>query len=279
MPELQLVHLPKLQTIPMPHGLPFGASPEATQVGAPLAQSIFPALQGSVASQDALAIQETQVPPAPHTLLEPQAVPAVTGVLMSLHFEVPAEQSSLPSWQGFVGTHGSPAAQVPQLPSLQTIPAPQGFPAEALPISRHSALPLVQSMAPIRQGLAATSQTVPAVHLLQTPSRQTESVPHAVPFAWSLSLTTQAAPPAVHAVEPIKQGAAGKTHGPPVRQVLDPPPAPPFTFESMLELPPVPDRAASSEVTGLSSGASSSGPDLAPIVLPPAPASGSARLN
>jgi hypothetical protein len=184
MPALQLTHAPALQTLPTSQDFPLGALPELAHRGAPLLQSILPAAQGSVASQDIPDMQDTQDPSGAQTRLAPQLSPAGARRFVSMHLDIPPEQSSVPSWQGLAGTQGSPAAHAAQLPSLHTIPAPQEIPAGALPISRHAGVPLVQSMAPTRHGFPDRSQDVPAAHLLHVPSRQTEPTPHNVPLAW-----------------------------------------------------------------------------------------------
>jgi hypothetical protein len=253
MSALQLTHTPALQTLPTSQDFPFGALPESAHRGAPLPQSILPVAQGFVESQAIPAIHERQAPSGPQTRLTPQPSPTGRRPFVSMHLDVPPEQSSIPWWQGLAGTQASPAAHAAQLPSLHTIPAPQEIPAAALPISKHAAVPVVQSMAPTRHGFPDRSHDVPAVHLLHVPSRQTESTPHEVPLAWRLSPGRQLMFPPLQTVVPTRQGMDGTTHGVPATHPLDP----------MVVVPEVPPRGASMA-------------DL-PSVL--ASTSGSARFN
>jgi hypothetical protein len=57
--------------------------------------------------------------PALQTMFAPHAVPFGLFAPMSWHVAVPVEQSNLPAWHGFVGTHAAPATQpVPASPEL-----------------------------------------------------------------------------------------------------------------------------------------------------------------
>ena len=63
----------------VPHAVPDGAFPDATQTGLPVVQEIAPVgLQASPVEQDAPELQATQLP-ALHTLLVPQVVPSGAG--------------------------------------------------------------------------------------------------------------------------------------------------------------------------------------------------------
>jgi len=111
----------------------------------------------------------------------PQPVPSCTDALVSVQVAVPAEQSSVPAWQGLVGTQDDPALHALHSPLLQTIPVPQALPLAALPLSIHTACPVLHEVCPTRQGAPTTSQVAPALQATQTPWWQTLSVPHFVP--------------------------------------------------------------------------------------------------
>src|SRR5688572_25800518 len=139
-------------------------------------------------------LQATHSPAALHTFSAPQAVPAGRFFMASLHVTLPPAQLSVPSWQGLViGTQASPLAQAPQAPSLHTMPAPQLEPLSALPVSRHSGLPLAHSTMPLRQTVPGTGHSSPRLQAPHMPSMQTESVPQGLPLAWGRLVSMQVA--------------------------------------------------------------------------------------
>ncbi len=73
-PAAQATHAPPMQTLSVPHDVPFGWFADSVQTDAPVAQEVNPALQGFMAWQAAPALQAEQVPPL-HTLSVPQTVP------------------------------------------------------------------------------------------------------------------------------------------------------------------------------------------------------------
>lgn len=139
-----------------------------------------------------------------------------------------------------MGTQGPPLLQVAQLPSWQTIPLPQLSPFGALPVSVHSGLPELQSIAPARQTFPSRVQLAPGTQPAHIPSRQTESAPQMVPFAWRLVvgsqrawLPSQTVPPTTHGLPATAQGLSGmqvKTPPPAGASIgwLDPAPPPPL---------------------------------------------------
>jgi hypothetical protein len=96
-PAVQFTHIPSLQTLPVPHGFPFAAGPEATQADAPLVQSILPILQGSLGSHVAPGLQLTHEPSGPQTLPVPHAVAGGKNVPVSLQVGPAAPHSSEPA--------------------------------------------------------------------------------------------------------------------------------------------------------------------------------------
>jgi hypothetical protein len=79
------------------------------------------------------AVQAMQLPLL-HTRLLPQDVPFVRFVPRSVQVGAPPVQASEPLWQGALGVQVIPAAQVMQLPALQTMFVPQVEPFAALPV-------------------------------------------------------------------------------------------------------------------------------------------------
>jgi hypothetical protein len=81
-----------------------------------------------------------------------------------------------------VGVQGFPVAQTVQAPLSQTIPVPQVLPFITLPFSTHMGWPVLQVVAPVRQGSVAGSvQAPPALQATQVPALQTWPVPQLVP--------------------------------------------------------------------------------------------------
>jgi hypothetical protein len=75
----------------VPHTVPEGALPDATQTGLPVVQEIAPiGLQASPVEQAAPELQATQVPPL-HTRFVPQVVPSGAVPI--------ARQVAVPVWQ------------------------------------------------------------------------------------------------------------------------------------------------------------------------------------
>jgi len=75
-----------------------------------------------------------------------------------------------------------PSEQGTQVPLLQTIPEPHEVPFGWLFDSVQTALPVVQTIVPVRQGLPVTVQLVPAAHGTHAPLLHTIPVPQLVPF-------------------------------------------------------------------------------------------------
>jgi hypothetical protein len=116
-----------------------------------------------------------------------------------------------------------------QAPSLQTIPCPHIVPFGALPFWVHSGFPLPHSIAPVLQGCSVRAQSVPALHSLQTPSRQTLPSPQGLPLACAFVVSAQVAFDPSQTVLPTRQGVSGRTQGEPAWQENTPggPPVPP----------------------------------------------------
>jgi hypothetical protein len=95
-PAMQLVHVPLLQTLFVPHEVPFATFPVSPQTGVPVAQEIAPVRQAFAGAQSAPAVQLRQLPVAPQTLFVPQPVPAASSVPISLQTGVPVAHVSAP---------------------------------------------------------------------------------------------------------------------------------------------------------------------------------------
>ena len=169
-PAAHGTQLPPLQTRPSPQLAPPGASPEATQTGAPVRQLVCPVLQGSAGVQVAPSTQATHAPLALQTMPVPHDAPADRTLPVSLHRGAPPVHSSAPSWQGFAGTHAAPVAHAAQSPPRQTMPDPHALPFGALSPDTQLGVPLAQSIVPRRQGSPVIAHAAPRSHALQAPS-------------------------------------------------------------------------------------------------------------
>ncbi|HEY6478052.1 MAG TPA: hypothetical protein VI456_15850 [Polyangia bacterium] len=96
-PVVQATQAPALQTMLVAQVVPLATLPDSVQTGAPVLHAIEPVRQGlPETAQLAPVWQAAQLPEEPQTLLVPHAVPAATGVPLSLQTGVPLEQSSAP---------------------------------------------------------------------------------------------------------------------------------------------------------------------------------------
>jgi hypothetical protein len=117
-PSMHATHAPPLQTLPAPHGVPFGALADSRHTGAPVLHTVVPVRQGlPVTAHVAPATHVAQEPAALQTMSFPQAVPAARFMLVSLHCAPPLAHASAPLWHGLVGVHASPAVQALHVPT------------------------------------------------------------------------------------------------------------------------------------------------------------------
>jgi len=191
-------HAPPLHTmfVPVPHGVPFATLPDSRQTASPVLHTMAPARQGlPFTTQSMPAMQAVHAPPAPHTMLAPQLVPAGRFVPLSVQPDVAPLHTRLPSWQAFAGVHAPPATQATHAPSWQTNPVPHEVPFGWLSDSVQTGAPVAQAMAPLRQGLPVIGQPAPSEHATQVPSRQTEPFPQALPLRCNSPVSMQVMTP------------------------------------------------------------------------------------
>jgi hypothetical protein len=182
------VRMPFAHDWPAPQAVPTGLLPVAVHTGSPVAHEIIPTLHASDGVQTS-TVQGTQLP-ALHTWFVPQLVPLVTAVPVSMHVELPVEQTSVPVWQGFaVGRQLPPAAHGTHAPLLQTWLVPHDVPFATLPVSAQTGTPVTHEFAPVLHLLVGW-QVEPDVHGPQVPLLHTMFVPHDVPLArfWPVSV-------------------------------------------------------------------------------------------
>jgi hypothetical protein len=130
-PAVQAVHVPPLQTMLVPHEVPFGAGPSVSvHVTVPVEQEVVPVWQTSVGVH---AVPEVQLVHAPssQTMFVPQTVPSDAGSPVSVQTEVPPLHVRVPVWQALAGVHGAALVQTVQPPSSQT-----PLPAQDVPFAR-----------------------------------------------------------------------------------------------------------------------------------------------
>jgi len=83
-PSAHAPHCPERHTIPAPHEVPFGWSPDSVQTEAPLAQKIVPVRQELPAGEQAPPAAQVTQAPLLQTLSCPQRVPFACGCCVSV---------------------------------------------------------------------------------------------------------------------------------------------------------------------------------------------------
>ena len=236
--EMQGLHVPLLQTAGdamVPQLIPFWTLATSTQTAEPVAQEYIPVRHRLVGVQVPPAVQAVQRP-ALQTLFVPQVLPLDRFFPVSEQV-IAGEQLIAPAWQGFAAgvqvmfrVHGE------QVPSAQTMLAPQVVPLAALADSVQTGAPVSQVMVPVRQGLPLIGQVIPAWQATQVPApSHTLFVPQPVPAAAGVVLSLQTAIPLSQASAPWWQAFAGTQDAPvwqfvhcPLRQTMPLPHDMPF---------------------------------------------------
>jgi hypothetical protein len=211
-PAVHEVHAPPLQTWSGPHAVPFGSATVAssTHVCVPVLHEVMPVRHGSgFVAQASPAVQEEQVP-ALHTRFVPQLVPFARSA-PSTHWDVPVAQEVTPRLQSASGLPGqaSPAAQVEQVPALQTLSVPQVVPfAIGVAVSTQVSAPVAHEVAPATHGFGLVAHARPAAQEEQVPALHTMFVPQLVPFPRAAP-STQTDAPVEQEVTPRLQSGSG----------------------------------------------------------------------
>ncbi len=222
-PATHAMQLPPLQTFPAPHAVPSATLPLSAHSGLPVLHVVMPTRHGLVTVHAAPTLHAAQVPP-PQTRSVPQAVPSATGVVWSVQLGVPALQSSLPTWQAFVGTHVAAATQAAQVPFEHTMLVPQPWPSGAGPDCMQTATPVAHVVTPVWHGSPVGAQGVPSAQVAHVPAWHTMPVPQGVPSDCETPVSPQLAPDAPQIVFPTWQRFAA-VQAPSGTQV-EPPSAP-----------------------------------------------------
>lgn len=95
-PSEQTPHCPSRHTIPDPHEVPFGWSPDSVQRGVPVAHEIVPVRHAFPGEQAPPAAQVAQEPLL-QTLSVPQTVPFACGCCVSVQEATPSAQAVCPT--------------------------------------------------------------------------------------------------------------------------------------------------------------------------------------
>jgi hypothetical protein len=229
-PATQFPQLPfPLHTNEAPQAVPEGAfGSVSTQINAPVAQSVLPALQTPLGFvvHAVFAVQLMQAPTLLHTWLVPQDAPADVAT-SSTHTGLPVVQATRPVLHGALGlvAHVAPALHALQVPvTVHTWFVPQLLPGEAFAPSTHTEVPVVHEVVPTLQGLPGfpvqawfevqLPHCPPLEHVCPTPhatpaSRNTEEFVHTLlplvqsvfPRAHGFELVVQSTLP-THATQP-----------------------------------------------------------------------------
>jgi hypothetical protein len=210
-PSAQSTHVPALQTLSVPQGVPaVTGTPVSLHVGVP-EQTSVPLLQAFAGVQLCPSAHATHAPSL-QTCPVPHIVPF--GMLpMSMQTGEPVLQASVPVRQGLLTGHVAPTLQAMQVPLLQTLSTPHIVPSGAsVAWSTHVGLsPHV--CFPAWQGLAG-SQLAPSEHVTQSPLLQIIFDPHAVPWA-TFPVSVQIALPVAHEILASRHGRSGTEHARP----------------------------------------------------------------
>ena len=218
-PAVQLLHVPALHTLFVPHDVPFATFPVSAQTEAPVAQDVAPVRHAVAGVQVTPAVHDAQEPLL-QTLFVPHDVPLATFPI-SAQTEVPVAHDVAPVRQAVAGVQATPAVHDAQEPLLHTLFVPHDVPLATFPVSAQTDVPVTQEVAPVRQALAGV-QATPAVHDPQAPLLHTMFVPQTVPSTSLLPVSEQ---PMFgeQTVCPAWQGFAGVQACPTVQAVQAPP--------------------------------------------------------
>ena len=108
-PAVQLTQPPLLHTMFVPQLFPSATLPDSTQVGVPVLHVVAPVRQGRPGTvQLAPAAQAVHAPCALQTRSCPARCPGGEVGVGVRADRGPVEQSSVPTWQGFVGVQEAP---------------------------------------------------------------------------------------------------------------------------------------------------------------------------
>jgi hypothetical protein len=201
MPAVQAPQIPALQTMFVPHVVPFATFPVSPHTGTPVTHEVAPVLQWFVGWQAAPLVHTPQVPLL-QTMFVPHDAPFARFRPVSAHVIVGA-QVCVPAWHRFAGVQASPVVHDVHAPLLQTMFVPHDVPLATLPDSVQTGPPDVHTVAPVRHGLPVTGQLAPTVQFVHTPvALQTMFIPHDVPAARLVFLSVQTGNPVEHASVP-----------------------------------------------------------------------------
>jgi hypothetical protein len=96
-PSAQVLHRPARQTIPVPHEVPFGWSPESAQTETPVKHESVPVRQAFPAGEQVPPAAQVTQAPLLQTLSAPQTVPFAWGCCVSVQDAIPCEQAVCPT--------------------------------------------------------------------------------------------------------------------------------------------------------------------------------------
>ncbi len=178
-PAVQLLHVPALHTLLVPHDVPFVTFPVSAQTEVPVAHDVAPVRHAVGGVQVTPVVQLLHVP-ALHTLLVPHDVPFAM-FPVSAQTEVPVAHDVTPVRHAVEGVQVTPAVQLLHVPALHTLLFPHDVPFATFPVSAQTDIPVTQEVAPVRHAVVGV-QEAPAVQAPQAPLLHTMFVPHTVPL-------------------------------------------------------------------------------------------------
>jgi hypothetical protein len=212
-PPVHGTQLPLLHTRLVPHAVPFATLPVSAQTGTPVTHEFAPVLHRFVGWQLAPAVHAVQVPLL-QTMFVPHDAPLAMFRPVSAQV-IDGEHAWVPAWHGLAGVHERPAVHDTQFPELQTRFVPQEVPLATFPDSAQTGAPVLQVVAPVRQGRFATVQLAPTVQAPQVPvALQTRFVPQLVPAGSSAPVSVQTGVPVVQESVPLWHGFVGAQAAP-----------------------------------------------------------------
>jgi hypothetical protein len=170
-PVVQETHEPLLQTMLVPHDVPFMTFVTLlVHADTPVAHDVVPVWQAE--TLQAVPVVHVVHWPLSQTMPLPHAVPLVTLLTLAVHADVPVAHEVSPVWQAD-GAHAVPDVHATHAPLSQTWLLPQAVPLATFVAPVHIDEPLEQSVVPVWQTLPPGLQFAPVVHAPHVPLLQT----------------------------------------------------------------------------------------------------------
>jgi hypothetical protein len=204
LPVVQETHEPLLQTMLVPHDVPFMTfATLLVQADTPVAHDVVPVWQTE--TLQAVPVVHVVHWPLSQTMPLPHAVPLVTLLTLAVHADVPVAHEVSPVWQAD-GAHAVPDVHATHAPLSQTWLLPQAVPLATFVVVPPQVEPPVEhDVVAVWHALPAGWHAWPDVHAMQLPlPSHTWLDPHVVP-AEAFDENAHVEVPVEHVVIPVWQ--------------------------------------------------------------------------